>query len=108
MAGEIELTDANFKKEILDHQGVAVVDFFATWCGPCKAFAPVFKDFAASAPEGVAVGRADVDQCPQAAVQNSIMSVPTVVFFKDGEALDRVIGPQRKADLLAKVKALQG
>jgi thioredoxin 1 len=106
MAGEIELSDGNFKKEILDHKGVAVVDFFATWCGPCKAFAPTFREFAAQAPEGVTVGRADVDQCPQAAAQQGIMSVPTIAFFKDGEVVDKLVGSQPKAALLEKVKAL--
>jgi len=106
MAGEIELSDENFEQQILKHQGVAVVDFFATWCGPCKAFAPAFREFAAEAPEGVVVGKADVDQCPQTAAQHGIMSVPTIAFFKDGEVVDRLVGAQRKAALLDKVKAL--
>jgi len=106
MAAEIELTDQSFEKEVLKHKGLAVVDFFATWCGPCKLFAPTFREFAAEAPEGVAVGRADVDQCPQAAAQHGVMSVPTVAFFKDGELVDRLVGAQRKAALLEKVQAL--
>ena len=106
MAAEIELTDENFDKEILKHKGLAVVDFFATWCGPCKMFAPTFREFAAEAPAGVAVGRADVDRCPQAAAQHGVMSVPTIAFFKDGAAVDKLVGAQRKAALLEKVQAL--
>ena len=106
MAGEIELTDGNFEQQILKHKGVAVVDFFATWCGPCKMFAPTFREFAAEAPAGVAVGRADVDQCPQAAAQQGVMSVPTVAFFKNGEMVERLVGGQSKAALLEKVKSL--
>jgi thioredoxin 1 len=106
MAGEIELNDGNFEAVVLKHKGVAVVDFFAVWCGPCKAFAPTFKEFAAEAPEGVVAGKADVDQCPQAAAQQGIMSVPTVAFFKNGEVVEKLVGAQRKAALLDKVKAL--
>jgi thioredoxin 1 len=106
MATEVELTDGNFEAQILRHKGVAVVDFYATWCGPCKAFGPTFKEFAAEAPEGVVAGKADVDKCPQAAAQQGIMSVPTVAFFRDGEVVDKLVGAQRKAALLDKVKAL--
>jgi thioredoxin 1 len=108
MAAEIELTDENFESEILKHDGVAVVDFFATWCGPCKAFEPTFAEFAADAPEGVKVARADVDKCPNAAGSNGIMSVPTIAFFKGGQAAERLIGVQSKAALLEKVQALSG
>ena len=108
MAGEIELSDENFEQQILKHQGVAVVDFFATWCGPCKAFAPAFREFAAEAPEGVVVGKADVDQCPQTAAQHGIMSVPTIAFFKDGEVVGKLIGVQDKATLLKKIQSLAG
>lgn len=108
MAGEIELTDSNFEQEVMKHKGVAVVDFFATWCGPCKAFAPAFKEFAAEAPAGVVAGKANIDGCERIAAQLGIMSVPTIVFFKDGEVVDKVVGAQRKAALLEKVKALSG
>jgi thioredoxin 1 len=106
MAGEIELTDEAFEQQVIKHKGVAVVDFFATWCGPCKRFGPIFQEFAAEAPAGVVAAKADVDQCPQAAAQQGVMSVPTVIIFKDGAAVERLVGTQSKADLLAKVKAL--
>ncbi len=108
MAGEVELNDSNFEQQVLKHKGVAVVDFYATWCGPCKAFAPTFKEFAAEAPAGVVAGKADVDKCPQAAAQQGIMSVPTIAFFKDGEVVDKLVGAQRKSALLERVKALIG
>lgn len=108
MGKEIELTDATFITEIQNHKGVAVVDFSASWCGPCKAFAPAFAEFAAAAPAGVKVAKADVDQCPQAAAANGVMSVPTVAFFKDGEAVDRMVGVQRKDVLLAKAAEIAG
>ena len=106
MANEIDLTDENFESEILKHDGVAVVDFHANWCGPCKAFAPTFAEFAAEAPEGVKVGKADVDQCPQTAAANGVMSVPTIAFFKGGELVDKLVGAQSKSALLEKVGAL--
>jgi len=108
MAEEIELTDENFEAEILKHQGLAVVDFFATWCGPCKTFAPVFAEFAAEAPEGVKVGTADVDKCAGVAGQNGVMSVPTVAIFKNGEMVERMVGAQSKSTLVEKVQALAG
>ena len=106
MAAEIELTDETFESEILKHDGVAVVDFFATWCGPCKAFEPTFAEFAADAPEGVKVARADVDKCPNAAGSNGIMSVPTIAFFKGGELVDKLVGAQSKSALTEKAGAL--
>ncbi len=108
MAEEIELTDENFESEILKHGGVAVVDFSADWCGPCKAFDPILAEFAAEAPEGVKVARADVDKCAQSAAANGVMSVPTIAFFKGGEMADKLVGIQSKAALIEKVQALAG
>ncbi len=108
MVEEIELTDDNFESEILKHDGVAVVDFYGEWCGPCKAFAPTLAEFASEAPEGVKVGKADVDKCPQSAAANGVMSVPTVAFFKGGEMVDKLVGQQSKATLVEKVQALSG
>ena len=108
MAAEIELTDESFETEILKHQGIAVVDFFGSWCGPCKAFAPTFTEFAGEAPGGVKVAKADVDKCPQSAAANGVMSVPTVAFFKNGELADKLVGQQSKAVLVEKVQALSG
>ncbi|GEM_PF-229133 len=102
----IELDEDRFRALILEHKGVAVVDFFASWCGPCKTFAPIFTEFAGEAPEGVVVAKADVDRCPQAATQQGIMSVPTVVFFRDGKEISRLVGVQRKATLIDRVNAL--
>ena len=108
MAEEIELTDESFEAEILKHDGVAVVDFSADWCGPCKAFAPTFAEFAAEAPAGVKVARADVDKCAQSAAANGVMSVPTIAFFRGGEMADKLVGIQTKAALIEKVQALAG
>jgi len=108
MAEEIDLTDDSFDAEILKHDGVAVVDFFGACCGPCKAFEPTFAEFAAEAPEGIKVGRADVDQCPNTAAANGVMSVPTVAFFKGGEMVDKLVGAQSKSALLEKVQSLSG
>jgi thioredoxin 1 len=108
MASEIELSDQNFEAEVLKHDGVAVVDFFGAWCGPCKAFEPTYAEFATEAPEGVKVGRADVDKCPNAAAANGVMSVPTVAFFKGGEMVDKLVGAQSKSALIEKLQALSG
>lgn len=108
MAEEIELTDESFESEILKHDGVAVVDFYGEWCGPCKAFEPTFAEFAGEAPAGVKVARADVDKCARSAADNEVMSVPTIAFFKGGEMVDKLVGAQSKAALIEKVQALAG
>jgi thioredoxin 1 len=108
VAEEIELTDESFESEIVKHDGVAVVDFFGSWCGPCKAFAPTFAEFAGEVPEGVKVAKADVDKCQQAAASAGVMSVPTIAFFKGGEIVEKLVGAQPKAALLEKLQALSG
>ena len=108
MAEEIQLSDDNFESEVLKYEGVVVIDFSAEWCGPCKAFAPVFAEFAGEAPEGVKACKADVDKCPNVAAQNGIMSVPTIAFFKNGAVADKLVGAQPKSALIEKVQALAG
>ena len=99
------LTDENFAGEVKSHKGVAIVDFFGEWCGPCKAFAPVFEAFAAAHPEVKCV-KAEVGGVPGAASELGIMAVPTIVFFKDGtpaETLQGAVGAPALEEALAKV-----
>jgi thioredoxin 1 len=79
------VTDDTFEREILSHQGVSVVDFWAPWCGPCIQMAPALETFAASNAGKVDVYKLDVDENPKTAERFEIRSVPTIIFFKDGQ-----------------------
>ena len=89
---EITLTSQNFETEVLQSEKPVLVDFWATWCGPCMRQAPIVEEIAA---EGYTVGKVDVDQ------QFRIMSIPTLLVFKNGKEANRVVGLTSKNDLLA-------
>lgn len=99
----VELTDLNFK-EIID-SGVVVVDFWAAWCGPCRMIAPTLEEIAQER-QDVVVGKLDVDMYPQLASKYGVMSIPTLLFFKDGELKDSSIGVVPKNVLLNKIDAV--
>jgi thioredoxin 1 len=101
----LELTDSNFKEEIGDFKGVAVVDFWAIWCGPCKMISPIIDELANQYPQ-VKVGKVDVDSNPDTSVEYGIRSIPTVLFLKDGEIIDRHVGTGSKTFFFEKVEAL--
>ena len=100
-----ELNDATFDAAI-SAAPLAVVDFYATWCGPCKMLAPILESVEKET-EGVAFFRVDVDEAPDTARRFGIMSIPTLVFLKDGEEVARTVGVQRKPELLAKIEELK-
>ena len=97
MAGKIlEITHENFQSEIVDSGAPAVLDFYATWCGPCKTIAPIVEQLATDyAAKGVKVGKVDIDVAGELAAQFSIQGVPTLVFFKNGKKVDQLVGAQR-------------
>ena len=103
---EVTLTDSNFQSEILDHPGVALVDFWATWCGPCQMMGPVVKEVADELAGQVKIAKLNVDEAPQTAQQYNIMSIPTFIIFKAGQEVDRFMGGQTKEALLNRVNAL--
>ncbi|MBQ4560854.1 MAG: thioredoxin [Clostridia bacterium] len=90
----------NFEDEILKRDGVAIVDFYADWCGPCKMVAPVL-DRIAEEREDVTVGKVNVDLDGELAAQYGVMSIPTLVIFKDGKEINRSVGAKNKAGILA-------
>ncbi len=96
------LSESNFESAVA--QGVTLVDFFATWCGPCKMLSPIVEEIAGEA-DGFKVYKVDIDECEDLAMDFSIMSVPTVMIFKDGDEADRIIGVRSKEELLSAVKA---
>lgn len=88
---EIILNEENFDEEVLRSEKPIVVDFWATWCGPCKMMAPILEELADSR-EDVLVGKVNVDDCPDLASRYGIFSIPTLILFKNGEEADRAVG----------------
>ncbi len=108
MAGDVlEITDENFQSEIIDSNAPVLLDFYADWCGPCKALTPIVEELAKSfAEQGLKVGKVNIDTAQQLAIQYGIQGVPTLIFFKGGEKVDQLVGAHRKPVIEEKVKSL--
>lgn len=102
----ITLSDTNFKTEVLDSQTPVLVDFWATWCGPCRAVAPTLERLAEEFEGRAKVVKLDVDNNPVTASTYQISSIPTLLFFKDGQIIDRVVGVVSKNMLSEKLDAI--
>ena len=94
----IQFTEEEFNSAIAN--GPAIVDFWATWCGPCKMIGPTIDQLADELDGRITVGKVDVDQCREVAVKYGVMSIPTVIYFKNGEEVKRFVGVQTKDKLL--------
>ena len=101
---EITLTAANFEEEVLHSDIPVLVDFWATWCGPCRMMAPVIAQIAEEQEGKIKVGKIDVDDEPELAVQYGIASIPTLKVFKNGEVVNSSIGAIPKAAVEALLK----
>lgn len=89
----LEVTDQNFASEVEANEGLSMVDFWATWCGPCRMVAPIVEELAEEyQAKGLKVGKMDVDANPSIPSKYGIRSIPTILFFKGGELVDQVIG----------------
>ena len=99
------ITDANFS-EILNTDKPVLVDFWATWCGPCRALAPVIEELAAEYEGKAVIGKCNVDDNEDLPVNFGIRSIPTLLFFKNGALVDRLVGAAPKSDIAAKLNAL--
>ena len=101
MAGSaVAVTDDTFQNEVLSAQTPVLVDFWATWCGPCRMVAPIVEEIATEQGEKLKVVKLDVDQNPQVAQQFGVMSIPTLIVFKDGQPAKRLVGAKPKGALL--------
>lgn len=105
MAGTlVQVSDDAFAQEIEQHDGLAMVDFWATWCGPCQIIAPVVAQLAEEYEGKLKVGKLDVDANQQTAMRFNVRSIPSVLFFKDGKHVDTVVGAVPKAHLVEKIE----
>lgn len=89
---EITLTAANFEEEVLKSDKTVLVDFWATWCGPCRMIAPIVAQLAEEKEDTLKVGKIDVDQEQELAIRYGVMSIPTILIFKNGEIANKQIG----------------
>ncbi len=102
----IDVTDANFEEVVLNSDKPVLVDFWAEWCGPCRMVAPVVKELAEEYGDKAVITKMDVDSNPGTSVKFGIRNIPTILFFKNGEIVDKQVGAVPKTILASKLDAL--
>ena len=103
---EVIVNDSNFEQEVLKYNGPVMVDFWATWCGPCRMLGPVVEELAKEYAGKVKVCKLNTDEGPDTSTKYRITSIPTIIFFKNGEVAAQTVGLQSKAALQEKLDAL--
>jgi len=101
----LEFTDGNFQTDVLDSDKLSIVDFWAEWCGPCRAIGPVVEELAKEYDGKVNIGKVNVDENPQVSMQYGITSIPAILFIKGGEVVDKQVGAVPKSVLNKKIQA---
>lgn len=104
MSNAVEVSDSDFETQIEQHKGLAVVDFWATWCAPCRMIAPILDQLAVEYGDKAKVAKLDVDHNIKTSTRFNVRSIPTILFFKDGRVVDMVVGAVPKQQLEMKFK----
>lgn len=102
----LEITDANFKTTIIDSEKVAIVDFWAEWCGPCRMIGPIVEELSKEYADTAVIGKLNVDNNPEVSTEFGVRSIPTILFFKGGKLVDKQVGVVPKSVLEGKLKML--
>jgi len=105
-AKPVTITDANFQLEVMESDQVVLIDFWATWCGPCRMIAPVIEELASDFDGRAKIAKLDVDTNPQVASSLGVRSIPTLLFFKDGRVVDQLVGAAPKKMLQQRLEKL--
>ena len=106
MSAVVEVNDVDFDKEVLQSEVPVLVDFWAPWCGPCKAIAPVVEELASEYGEKLKVVKINVDENKEAAMKYNVRGIPNLILFKDGEAQNQIVGAVAKQELAKAVEQL--
>ncbi|MFH1188191.1 MAG: thioredoxin [bacterium] len=104
---EITFTDQNFEEEVTNSKVPVLVDFWATWCGPCQVMGPIIEDLAKDFEgKGIKIGKINIDENSEMAQKYGVMSIPNLIFFKDGKITEQLLGVQSKKTLEEKIKKM--
>lgn len=100
----IEFTDSNFQEKVIDSEKLSVIDFWAEWCGPCRAIGPVIEELSKEYEGRVNVGKVNVDHNPQLSINYGVTSIPAILFIKQGNVVDKLVGAQPKMNFVKKIE----
>ena len=102
----VEITDENFEAEVINSDKPVLIDFWAVWCGPCKAIAPIVEELSVEYEGKIKVGKLNVDDNQQTSIRFGVRSIPTLLIFKNGKLADTIIGAVPKSNIVNKLKAV--
>jgi thioredoxin 1 len=105
MSAPIKVSDSTFEEQVIQSETPILVDFWAEWCGPCKMIAPVLEELATELDGRLMIGKLDVDHNPDTAMAYGVMSIPTLLLFKGGQPVDRIVGFQQKPQLKKRLES---
>ena len=100
----LEFNDANFQEKVLTSDKLSVIDFWAEWCGPCRAIGPVIEELSKEYDGKINVGKVNVDHNPQLSINYGITSIPAILFVKGGKVVDKLVGAQPEGNLVKKIQ----